>query len=63
MKQTYIFLAISKGGVVVSKKIVKAVPDELFEMEYDRFKSEYPALLSFWMSGQELEDILRNLHY
>jgi hypothetical protein len=61
MKRNYVFFAISKGGVVVARKLVKAIPDELFDAEYGSFKSEHPTLSVFFMSEKELEEILRNL--
>jgi hypothetical protein len=63
MKQNYVFFAINAGGVVVARKLVKSVPDELFMVEYSSFKSEHPAQTPFFMSEKELDELMRNLKY
>jgi len=63
MKQNYVFFAINAGGVIVARKLVKSVPDELFMAEYGNFRSEHPAQTSFFMSEKELDELMRNLKY
>jgi len=56
-----IMVAISRGGVVVKRRVLKRVDGPTFNKELVSFKHEFPETFVTWFNENELRTMLKEL--